>query len=104
MYDENGKLITKTIHKRDNDSTYTPFLPFSFMRRSSDYSRSMSATFSLFPGEKIYGCGESFTGLVYLPGDGEFNPVRLQKSGESYALLEDPLADRVKWKIKMANK
>ena len=61
--DEKGKMITRTIHKADNDSTYTPFLPFSFVRRSSDYSRSMSATFSLSPGEKIFGCGESFTGL-----------------------------------------
>jgi alpha-D-xyloside xylohydrolase len=60
--DASGKLLTKTIHNQDNaDSTFTPVLPFSFVRRSSDYSRSMAAVFSLSPGEKIFGCGETFT-------------------------------------------
>jgi alpha-D-xyloside xylohydrolase len=40
-----------------------PVLPFSFIRRSSDYSRSVAAVFSLSPGEKLFGCGESFTRL-----------------------------------------
>src|SRR5690606_39258561 len=31
--------------------------------RSTDYSRSIAASFSLSPGEKIVGCGESFTSL-----------------------------------------
>jgi alpha-D-xyloside xylohydrolase len=61
--DKNGKLLTKTNHRLDNSSTYTPILPFSFVRRASDYSRSFNAAFSLEPGEKIFGCGESFTGL-----------------------------------------
>ena len=38
-------------------------LPFSFVRRAADYSRSNAAAFTLSPGEKIFGCGESFTGL-----------------------------------------
>jgi alpha-D-xyloside xylohydrolase len=38
-------------------------LPFSFIRRPSDYSRSLAAVFSLSPGEKLFGCGESFTRL-----------------------------------------
>ena len=60
--DAGGKLLTKTIHNQDNaDSTFTPILPFSFVRRAADYSRSMSAAFSLSPGEKIFGCGETFT-------------------------------------------
>ena len=59
--DANGRLLTKTIHNKDTDSTYTPILPFSFVRRASDYSRSMSAVFALSPGEKIFGCGETFT-------------------------------------------
>jgi len=60
--DASGKLLTKTVHLRDHaDSTYTPVLPFSYVRRSSDYSRSMAASFSLSPDEKIFGCGESFT-------------------------------------------
>ncbi|WP_159517188.1 glycoside hydrolase family 31 protein [Sunxiuqinia indica] len=63
IYDADGKLLTKTLNREDNNVTYTPIMPFSYVRRSSDYSRSMSATFSLSPGEKIFGCGESFKGL-----------------------------------------
>ncbi len=40
-----------------------PALPFAFIRRSSDYSRSVAAVFSLSPGEKLFGGGESFTRL-----------------------------------------
>ncbi|HOI50292.1 MAG TPA: glycoside hydrolase family 31 protein, partial [Prolixibacteraceae bacterium] len=63
FYDRNGKLLTQTNHAVDNNGTYTPVLPFSFVRRSSDYSRSVNAVFSLSPGEKIFGCGESFKGF-----------------------------------------
>lgn len=60
--DHTGRLLTKTVHHSDHaESTYTPVLPFSYVRRASDYSRSMSAAFSLEPDEKIFGCGESFT-------------------------------------------
>lgn len=61
IYDEKGKLLTSTLHNSDVQNTYTPVLPFSFVRRNSDYSRSMAAVFSLEPDEKIFGCGESFT-------------------------------------------
>jgi alpha-D-xyloside xylohydrolase len=61
--DAQGKLLTQTNHDTDNGSTFTPILPFSFVRRAADYSRSMNAAFTLSPGEKIFGCGESFTGL-----------------------------------------
>lgn len=61
IYDADGKLLTSTIHHNDVAlSTYTPVLPFSFVRRAQDYSRSFSATFSLAPNEKIFGLGESF--------------------------------------------
>ena len=63
FYDADGKLLTKTNHPSDNQGTYTPVNPFSFVRRSSDYSRSMNAVFSLSPGEKIYGTGENFKAL-----------------------------------------
>ena len=56
-----GKFLTKTINMTDDAKTFTPILPFSFVRRSSDYSTSMDAVFSLSPDEKIFGCGESFT-------------------------------------------
>jgi alpha-D-xyloside xylohydrolase len=61
--DANGKLLTKTDHSSDNDLTFTPILPFSFVRRAADYSRSINAAFTLSPDEKIFGCGESFTAL-----------------------------------------
>jgi alpha-D-xyloside xylohydrolase len=61
--DASGRLLTRTDHTADNNSTFTPILPFSFVRRASDYSRSMNAAFTLSPGEKIFGCGESFTAL-----------------------------------------
>ncbi|HZT22091.1 MAG TPA: TIM-barrel domain-containing protein [Verrucomicrobiae bacterium] len=61
--DASGKLLTETDHADDNRSTFTPVLPFGFVRRAADYSRSYHAAFTLSPGEKIFGCGESFTGL-----------------------------------------
>jgi alpha-D-xyloside xylohydrolase len=61
--DASGKLLTKTDHASDNTTSFTPVMPFSYVRRTSDYSRSFDAAFMLAPGEKIFGCGESFTGL-----------------------------------------
>jgi alpha-D-xyloside xylohydrolase len=61
--DASGRLLTRTDHDTDNTTSFTPILPFSFVRRAADYSRSMDAVFTLAPGEKIFGCGESFTGL-----------------------------------------
>lgn len=60
LYDAAGKLLTSTVHPVDVTNTYTPVIPFCYVRRASDYSRSMSAAFSLSPDEKIYGCGESY--------------------------------------------
>jgi alpha-D-xyloside xylohydrolase len=59
--DAKGKMLTHTIHNVDGAETFTPLLPFSFVRRAADYSTSMAAVFSLSPDEKIFGCGESFT-------------------------------------------
>jgi alpha-D-xyloside xylohydrolase len=61
--DARGKLLTRTDHDANNTTSFTPILPFSFVRRAADYSRSINAAFTLAPGEKIFGCGESFTGL-----------------------------------------
>ena len=61
--DAQGRLLTKTNHPSDNVTQLDPVLPFSFIRRTSDYSRSIAAVFSLAPGEKLFGCGESFTRL-----------------------------------------
>ncbi len=62
LYDADGKLLTSTNHHIDNaETTYTPIMPFSFVRRASDYSRSFNAAFTLLPNEMIFGCGESYT-------------------------------------------
>jgi alpha-D-xyloside xylohydrolase len=60
--DSSGRLITSTQSKKDLSSFSAP-LPFSFVRRATDLGRSVAATFSLSPDEKIFGCGESFTRL-----------------------------------------
>lgn len=63
LRDASGRLLTQTQHTSDYTHTLVPALPFSFLRRSSDFSRSVGAVFSLAPGERIFGCGESFTRL-----------------------------------------
>jgi alpha-D-xyloside xylohydrolase len=60
IYDERGRLLTRTQNIGDPATYITP-IPFSFVRRSSDLSRRMAATFELQHDEKIFGCGESFT-------------------------------------------
>lgn len=59
--DAKGRLLTRTTHRRDNSTTFTPVLPFGFVRRATDYARRVAAVFELSPGEKIFGCGEAFT-------------------------------------------
>jgi len=60
--DNQGRLLTNTSHDSDfNGKTYTPVMPFGYVRRASDYSRSFSASMSLTPDEKIFGLGESYT-------------------------------------------
>jgi len=63
LRDAQGRLLTRTNHSTDNSTSITPIMPFCFVRRASDYSRCFNAVFSLSPGEKIFGCGESFTRL-----------------------------------------
>ncbi len=43
--DTSGKLLTQTIHSSYDGHTFTPLFPFSFVRRSSDYSTSMAPVF-----------------------------------------------------------
>jgi alpha-D-xyloside xylohydrolase len=62
--DGTGRLLTRTQHPTDyGGTTFAPALPFSFVRRTSDFSRSVAAVLSLSPGEKVVGGGESFTRL-----------------------------------------
>jgi hypothetical protein len=75
IYDAGGRLLTETDHKSDNTTSFTPMLPFGYVRRAADFSRSYNAAFTLAPGEKIFGCGESFT--------------RLDKRGQKLVLWTD---------------
>lgn len=63
LRDSQGHELTRTRHIQDNDSTQVKTQPFLFIKRGSDNSRSIEPVFSLKPGEKIYGCGESATSL-----------------------------------------
>ncbi|MEO8853918.1 MAG: TIM-barrel domain-containing protein [Ginsengibacter sp.] len=63
LFDAGEKLLTATNSFEELEGMHSKKYPFLFIKRSTDYSRSIAASFSLFPGEKIYGCGESFTGL-----------------------------------------
>ncbi|MDE6542147.1 MAG: alpha-xylosidase, partial [Muribaculaceae bacterium] len=63
LRDATGRTLTRTRVWSDNDSTQIKVPPFSFIKRGSDNSRSINPVFSLAPGEKIYGLGESPTAL-----------------------------------------
>ncbi len=56
FHDATGRLLTST--RRQPGA-----LPFSFIRRAADYSRSVGAVLALAPDEKIFGGGESFSRL-----------------------------------------
>jgi alpha-D-xyloside xylohydrolase len=60
IYDQRGRLLTRTQNIGDPATFFTP-VPFSFVRRAADLSRRIAATFELQHDESIYGCGESFT-------------------------------------------
>jgi alpha-D-xyloside xylohydrolase len=62
FYDASGRLLTRTQTANEPATYFTP-VPFSFVRRASDLARLTAATFELQHGEKIFGCGESFTRL-----------------------------------------
>ena len=99
--DAKGKVLTQTRHIIDNDSTQVKLLPFSFIKRGSDNSRSVNPVLSLSPGERIYGCGESFTSLnkvgqkVHLSvtdpqgpeTDGQYKPVPFFFSNRGYGIF-----------------
>ena len=99
--DASGRILTQTRHIIDNDSTQVKLLPFAFIKRGSDNSRSIQPVFSLAPGERIYGCGESFTSLnkvgqkVHLSvtdpqgpeTDGQYKPVPFFFSNRGYGIF-----------------
>ena len=99
--DAEGRILTQTRHSIDNDSSQVKLLPFSFIKRGSDNSRSVNPVFTLAPGERIYGCGESFTSLnkvgqkVHLSvtdpqgpeTDGQYKPVPFFFSNRGYGIF-----------------
>ena len=99
--DAAGKILTQTRHNIDNDSSQVKLLPFSFIKRGSDNSRAINPVLTLAPGERIYGCGESFTSLnkvgqkVHLSvtdpqgpeTDGEYKPVPFFFSNRGYGVF-----------------
>ena len=101
LKDAKGKILTQTRHIVDNDSTQVKLLPLSFIKRGSDNSRSANPVFLLSPGERIYGCGESFTSLnkvgqkVHLSvtdpqgpeTDGMYKPVPFYFSNRGYGIF-----------------
>ena len=101
LKDAKGKVLTQTRHIIDNDSTQVKLLPLSFIKRGSDNSRSVNPVFLLSPGERIYGCGESFTSLnkvgqkVLLSvtdpqgpeTDGMYKPVPFYFSNRGYGIF-----------------
>jgi len=62
LYDAAGRLLTRT-QRLGQPASFTPYVPFSFVRRSRDLGRSVAATFELAHDEKVFGMGESFTRL-----------------------------------------
>lgn len=101
LRDSTGKLLTQTRHIIDNDSTQVKLLPFNFIKRGSDNSRSVNPVFLLSPNERIYGCGESFTSLnkvgqklnLYVTDpqgpetDGMYKPVPFYFSNRGYGIF-----------------
>ncbi len=99
--DAKGKILTQSRHLIDNDSSQVKLLPFSFIKRGSDNSRAVNPVFTLAPGERIYGCGESFTSLnkvgqkVHLSvtdpqgpeTDGQYKPVPFFFSNRGYGVF-----------------
>ena len=99
--DAKGKVLTQTRHIIDNDSSQVKLLPFSFIKRGSDNSRSINPVLTLSPAERIYGCGESFTQLnkvgqkVHLfvtdpqgpETDGQYKPVPFFFSNRGYGIF-----------------
>ena len=101
LRDRNGKILTQSRHIIDNDSTQVKLVPFCFIKRGSDNSRSVNPVFLLSPNERIYGCGESFTKLnkvgqkVHISvtdpqgpeTDGMYKPVPFYFSNRGYGVF-----------------
>jgi alpha-D-xyloside xylohydrolase len=62
--DAAGGLLTRSHHLSDSSGVINARpTPFSFVRNTATFHRHIAASFELSPGEKLFGCGESFTRL-----------------------------------------
>jgi alpha-D-xyloside xylohydrolase len=61
--DSAGKLLTTTQNMSVTRGSFSAPLPFSFIRRATDFGRQIAASFRLSHDEKVFGLGESFTRL-----------------------------------------
>ena len=101
LKDSRGKVMTQTRHIIDNDSSQVKLLPFSFIKRGSDNSRSVNPVWTIAPGERIYGGGESFGALNKVgqkmqlmvtdpqgpETDGQYKPVPFFFSNRGYGIF-----------------
>jgi alpha-D-xyloside xylohydrolase len=101
LREKHGKGMTQTRHSIDNDSSRVKLLPFSFINRGSDNSRSINPVLTIAPGERIYGCGESFGALNKVgqkvqimvtdpqgpETDGQYKPVPFFFSNRGYGIF-----------------
>lgn len=92
--DAAGRLLTST-HAQPGGR------PLCFIRRGADYTRSVGLTLALSPGEKLFGGGESFTGLnkrgqnlvlcttdaLGVEGTAQYKPVPFVLSSRGYGLF-----------------
>src|ERR687898_573143 len=62
--DAAGRLLTSTHNLSDTSGVVNARpTPLSFVRNTATFHRHIAASFGLSPGEKLFGCGESFTRL-----------------------------------------
>jgi alpha-D-xyloside xylohydrolase len=62
--DASDGLLTRSYHLHDATGVVNAKpTPFSFVRNTATFHRHIAASFGLSPGEKLFGCGESFTKL-----------------------------------------
>jgi alpha-D-xyloside xylohydrolase len=64
LRDASDRVLTRTNHHSESPSVVnTNPIPFSSVRSAASFHRHLGASLALSPGERLYGCGESFTRL-----------------------------------------
>jgi len=64
LCDADGRMLTRTLHHSESPSVVNTYpMPFCCARSASSFHRHLAVSLGLSPGERLYGCGESFTRL-----------------------------------------